>query len=165
MSENQSNLSIDKRANQSLVLRWEPIRAQHWDEKSSELSIEMRANKRSVLRWKELRVQYEGWEVLIENQSKLSIMMRSVALCRQTSVDLHFVTGVCHNQSPLSRLQTQNMGPETRQLYICPAVFILFSITDSLLCKSWENETNTFFCFITFQRMIFTRTPFPFCDH
>ena len=42
----------------------------------------MRANKRSVLRWKELRVQYEGWEVLIENQSKLSIMMRSVALCR-----------------------------------------------------------------------------------
>ena len=79
MGENQSNLSIDMTANQNLILRWEPIRRQHWDEKSSELSIEMRANKRSVLRWKELRVQYEGWEVLIENQSKLSIMMRSVA--------------------------------------------------------------------------------------
>ena len=45
-----------KRANQSLVLRWEPIRAQHWDEKSSEFSMKgekfsLRINLSSVLWW------------------------------------------------------------------------------------------------------------------
>ena len=145
MSENQSNLSIDKRANQSLILRWEPKRAQHWDEKSSEFSMKgekfsLRINLSSVLWW-------DLWLCVAKPQWIFTLLLVFATISRHC---------------PGSRHKTWDQRQDSS---ISVLLSSFFSITDSLLCKSWENETNTFFCFITFQRMIFTRTPFPFCDH